>query len=111
MQFHTNCFTCSICAISITGPKGFINDPEDSLKQYCPDCYVEKFAERCSLSDCKRPIAPGTEYLMVDQSDDGKDPLKFHKDCFRCTACDQSLADATFIQDADGNFCETCAAA
>ena len=43
---------------------------------------MEKFAERCSLSDCGKPIAPGTEYLMVDQSDDGKDPLKFHKGLF-----------------------------
>jgi len=173
MQFHTNCFTCSICETNIAGPKGFINDPVDQLKQYChecysrdvapkcanekcqkpivgseggvrhrgkayhrncflcagcqqslaerrfsvqngspycPDCFVEMFAERCSMTSCGKPIAPGSEYLMVDQSDEGKDPLKFHKDCFRCTVCDVSLADTTFIQDNDGNFCEKCAA-
>merc|ERR1712121_270072 len=143
-QFHTNCFTCSICAENIAGPKGFINDPEDPLKQYChecysrdvapkctkceeaivgpeggvrhrgnpfhrhcflchgcgqslaerrfsvqdgspycPECFVDKFAERCSLTSCGKPIAPGTEYLMVDQSDEGKDPLKFHKVLYR----------------------------
>jgi len=31
------------------------------------------------MGSCGKPIAPGTEYLMVDQSDEGKDPLKFHK--------------------------------
>jgi len=148
MSFHTNCFTCSICTNNIAGPKGFINDPVDQLKQYChecysrdvapkcskceeaivgpeggvrhrgnpfhrncflchgcgqslaerrfsvqngspycPECFVDKFAERCSMGSCGKPIAPGTEYLMVDQSDEGKDPLKFHKGSQYNTFC------------------------
>merc|ERR1712212_37247 len=100
--YHTNCFVCQICTKNITGPQGFINDPVDAKKHYCHDCHLDKFAERCSLDSCKKPIPPGTQFLVVDAD-------KFHKDCFNCSGCEKNLADEAFVKDPEGNFCAVCA--
>ena len=50
----------------------FIFNSVENEKPFCTDCHLEKFAERCSLVSCKKPIPPGTQFLVVDAD-------KFHK--------------------------------
>ena len=86
-SFHTNCFTCSICTNNIAGPKGFINDPTDQLKQYCHECYSREVAPKCNK--CEEAIV-GPEGGVRHRGN------PFHRNCFLCQGCDQSLAEKRF---------------
>ena len=56
-----------ICTTIVISP-GSVEDE----KAYCTECHLDKFAERCSLDSCGKPIPPGTQFLVVDAD-------KFHK--------------------------------
>jgi len=96
--FHKKCFTCDGCSTELADVRFSV----ENEKPFCTDCHLEKFAERCSLVSCKKPIPPGTQFLVVDAD-------KFHKDCFNCSGCEKNLADEAFVKDPEGNFCAVCA--
>jgi hypothetical protein len=92
-QFHENCFLCSSCNSPI-GSKSFI--PKDS-KIFCVPCYEQNFATKCSL--CTKVISQGGVTYKNQP---------FHRECFTCTNCNQSLAGQRFTSRDEHPYCSEC---
>ena len=92
-QFHENCFLCSSCTTPI-GSKSFI--PKDS-KIYCVPCYEQNFATKCTL--CTKVISQGGVTYKNQP---------FHRECFTCTNCNQSLAGQRFTSRDEHPYCSEC---
>jgi len=92
-QFHENCFTCFECTRPI-GTKSFI--PKDS-KIYCVECYENNFATKCTR--CLKVISQGGVTYKNQP---------FHRECFTCTSCSQSLAGQRFTSREDHPYCSEC---
>ncbi|CAF0817822.1 unnamed protein product [Didymodactylos carnosus] len=92
-QFHEHCFTCFSCSQPI-GTKSFI--PKDQ-RSYCVPCYEEHFATKCTR--CQKVIAQGGVTYKNQP---------WHRDCFMCTNCKQSLAGQRFTSRDDHPYCADC---
>jgi len=92
-QFHENCFLCSSCNTSI-GSKSFI--PKDN-KIFCVPCYEHNFATKCTK--CVKVISQGGVTYKN---------MPFHRECFNCTNCQQSLAGQRFTSRDDHPYCSDC---
>lgn len=73
VTLHSACFKCEACTTPIAGP---YNTDADTLRQYHPRCYQEKFGRRCSV--CEKLLEG--KYCNVDSA-------AMHYDCFKCQAC------------------------
>jgi len=96
--YHKECFLCNGCGSTLGEGKFFTNADQP----FCPDCHTNKYAERCSLDSCGKPIPPGSQYVEIEAN-------KYHKNCFRCSNCNKVISDQPFVKDEDGNFCADCA--
>jgi len=96
--YHKECFLCNGCGSTLGEGKFFVNADQP----FCPDCHTNKYAERCSLDSCGKPISPGSQYVEIEAN-------KYHKNCFRCSNCNKVISDQPFVKDEDGNFCADCA--
>ncbi|XP_058801715.1 transforming growth factor beta-1-induced transcript 1 protein isoform X1 [Phymastichus coffea] len=92
-QWHEKCFCCVVCKSPI-GTKSFIPREQEI---YCAGCYEDKFSTRCVK--CNKIITTaGVTYK--------NEP--WHRDCFTCTHCDQSLAGQRFTSRDDKPYCADC---
>lgn len=73
MTLHSACFKCAACQTPIAGQ---YSTDADTLRQYHPRCYQEKFGRRCSV--CEKLLEG--RYCNVDSA-------AMHYDCFKCQAC------------------------
>ena len=73
LTLHSACFKCAACMTPIAGQ---YNTDADTLRQYHPRCYQEKFGRRCSV--CTKLLEG--KYCNVDRA-------AMHFDCFKCQAC------------------------
>lgn len=73
MQFHEDCFDCSVCNC-IIGSKDFFQ-AETGLPM-CLNCYEISKLPKCA--SCSNPISGA--YIMIDNK-----PI--HNECFKCTNC------------------------
>ncbi|CAF1222944.1 unnamed protein product [Rotaria sordida] len=92
-QFHEHCFTCYSCSQPI-GTKSFI--PRDQ-KSYCIPCYEQHFATKCT--GCLKVISQGG-VTYKDQP--------WHRECFTCTNCKNSLASQRFTARDGHPYCSDC---
>ncbi|CAF1128706.1 unnamed protein product [Rotaria sp. Silwood1] len=92
-QYHEHCFTCFACSQPI-GTKSFI--PKDQ-KSYCVPCYEENFATKCTR--CLKVIAQGGVTYKNQP---------WHRECFTCTHCKNSLAGQRFTSRDDHPYCADC---
>jgi hypothetical protein len=92
-QFHENCFLCFTCNQAI-GNKSFI--PKEN-KIYCVPCYENNFATKCTK--CAKVISQGGVTYKNQP---------FHRECFNCTNCQQSLAGQRFTSREDHPYCSEC---
>ncbi|CAF0763347.1 unnamed protein product [Adineta steineri] len=92
-QYHEHCFTCFACSQPI-GIKSFI--PKEQ-KSYCVPCYEEHFATKCTR--CTKVIAQGGVTYKNQP---------WHRECFTCTHCKNSLAGQRFTSRDDQPYCADC---
>ena len=72
-SLHSACFKCAACQTPIAGQ---YNTDADTLRQYHPRCYQEKFGRRC----CVCELLLEGRYCNVGSAG-------MHYDCFKCQAC------------------------
>eukprot|EP00092_Neocalanus_flemingeri_P032822 GFUD01035698.1.p1 GENE.GFUD01035698.1~~GFUD01035698.1.p1 ORF type:complete len:398 (+),score=121.48 GFUD01035698.1:82-1194(+) len=94
-QWHESCFICCTCK-SVIGAKSFIPSGNDI---YCDGCYEEAYAAKCSR--CSKVVTTGG-VTYRDQP--------WHRECFTCSHCQQSLAGLSFTSRQDQPYCADCAA-
>jgi len=88
-SFHTDCFRCKICDISLAG-SNVMTDEDREI--YCNKCYDQLFAEKCYA--CKKPIVPkdgsniAPKLKALDQN--------YHPECFKCQSCGLILEDGCY---------------
>lgn len=92
-QFHENCFLCFTCASPI-GTKSFI--PKEN-KIFCVPCYEQAYATKCTK--CSKVISQGGVSYKNSP---------YHRECFTCTNCQQSLAGQRFTSREDHPYCSDC---
>lgn len=93
--WHKECFTCFSCNSSLASKAFSIHDDN----RYCMDCYAKFFAKQCEI--CITPIIGG-EYFTLEDSN-------FHKECFKCSRCEISLANEGFVREGLELLCGSCA--
>ncbi|XP_076398167.1 four and a half LIM domains protein limpet isoform X3 [Megachile rotundata] len=92
-QWHEKCFCCVVCKNPI-GTKSFIPREQEI---YCAGCYEDKFATRCVK--CNKIITSGGVTYKNEP---------WHRDCFTCSNCNQSLAGQRFTSRDDKPYCADC---
>ena len=95
-QFHEGCFVCFTCSNPI-GTKSFI--PKEN-RIYCVPCYEDQFATKCTR--CVKVIIFIFQILnnfhiiyfikVISQGGVTYKNQPFHRECFTCTNCHNSLA-------------------
>ena len=93
-QWHEDCFTCCTCKANI-GSNSFIPSGSDI---FCNSCYEEAYAAKCA--GCSKVVTSG--WLTYRNQ-------PWHKECFSCTNCNQSLAGHSFTSRHDKPYCADCA--
>lgn len=91
--WHEECFKCVVCQEAI-GTSAFV--PKDGVF-YCPNCYQNQHSKRCA--ECGEPLSEGG-VLYNDQT--------WHKDCFSCYSCHESLASRPFSVHSGLRYCIEC---
>ncbi|XP_026671257.1 prickle planar cell polarity protein 3 isoform X5 [Ceratina calcarata] len=92
-QWHEKCFCCCVCKNPI-GTKSFIPREQEI---YCAGCYEDKFATRCVK--CNKIITSGGVTYKNEP---------WHRDCFTCSNCNNSLAGQRFTSRDDKPYCADC---
>ncbi|XP_014219059.1 calponin homology and LIM domain-containing protein isoform X1 [Copidosoma floridanum] len=92
-QWHEKCFCCVVCKNPI-GTKSFIPREQEI---YCAGCYEDKFATRCVK--CNQIITSGGVTYKNEP---------WHRDCFTCSHCNQSLAGQRFTSRDEKPYCANC---
>ncbi|RWS26783.1 four and a half LIM domains protein 3-like isoform X5 [Leptotrombidium deliense] len=92
-QWHENCFCCSICQNPI-GNRSFIPRENDI---FCSECYETKYSTRCVK--CNEIIGSGGVTYKNEP---------WHKECFACAKCNQSLAGQRFTSRDGSPYCSQC---
>ncbi|KAL6425260.1 hypothetical protein ACFW04_009473 [Cataglyphis niger] len=92
-QWHEKCFCCVVCKNPI-GTKSFIPREQEI---YCAGCYEDKFATRCVK--CNKIITSGGVTYKNEP---------WHRDCFTCSNCNNSLAGQRFTSRDDKPYCAEC---
>ncbi|XP_047521024.1 four and a half LIM domains protein 3 isoform X3 [Pieris napi] len=92
-QWHEKCFCCVVCKNPI-GTKSFIPREQEI---YCAGCYEDKFATRCVK--CNKIITQGGVTYKNEP---------WHRECFTCTNCDNSLAGQRFTSKDEKPYCAEC---
>ncbi|KAK9306958.1 hypothetical protein QLX08_002574 [Tetragonisca angustula] len=92
-QWHEKCFCCVVCKNPI-GTKSFIPREQEI---YCAACYEDKFATRCVK--CNKIITSGGVTYKNEP---------WHRDCFTCSNCNNSLAGQRFTSRNDKPYCAEC---
>ncbi|XP_076753212.1 four and a half LIM domains protein limpet isoform X2 [Xylocopa sonorina] len=92
-QWHEKCFCCVVCKNPI-GTKSFIPREQEI---YCAGCYEDKFATRCVK--CNKIITSGGVTYKNEP---------WHRDCFTCSNCNNSLAGQRFTSRDDKPYCADC---
>ena len=90
-QWHEDCFTCK----ANIGSNSFIPSGSDI---FCNSCYEEAYAAKCA--GCSKAVTSGG-LTYHNQA--------WHKECFSCTNCKQSLAGHSFTSCHDKPYCADCA--
>ncbi|XP_032511303.2 transforming growth factor beta-1-induced transcript 1 protein isoform X7 [Danaus plexippus] len=92
-QWHEKCFCCVVCKKAI-GTKSFIPREQEI---YCTGCYENKFSTRCVK--CNKIITQdGVTYKHEP----------WHRECFTCTHCNNSLAGERFTSRDEKPYCSEC---
>ncbi|XP_033231869.1 zinc finger protein 845 isoform X2 [Belonocnema kinseyi] len=92
-QWHEKCFCCVVCKNPI-GTKSFIPREQEI---YCAGCYEDKFATRCVK--CNKIITAGGVTYKNEP---------WHRDCFTCSHCNNSLAGQRFTSRDEKPYCAEC---
>jgi hypothetical protein len=114
-QFHENCFLCFGCNTAI-GTKSFI--PKDS-KIFCVPCYEQNFATKCT--SCTKVTELDLLFRLIhlqlkrfhlqqviSQGGVTYKNQPFHRECFTCTNCKESLAGQRFTSRDEQPYCSEC---
>ncbi|CUT98901.1 four and A half lim domains [Echinococcus multilocularis] len=94
-EHHTGHFACRSCDVSLTGQRYILRDEEP----HCLACYEAKFANTCE--QCKEKIGCDSKDLSFKER-------HWHEKCFKCSACNTSLADRPFATKDDQLYCSDC---
>ncbi|KAL3309112.1 Four and a half LIM domains protein 2 [Cichlidogyrus casuarinus] len=94
-EHHTGHFACKSCDQSLTGQRYILRDDEP----HCLACYENKFANTCE--QCKQKIGCDSKDLSFKER-------HWHEKCFKCSACETSLADRPFATRDDQLYCSDC---
>ena len=92
-QWHEDCFICSSCKKNI-GDNSFFPSGSDI---HCSSCYEESFSVKCT--GCSKAIISGGITYRGQP---------WHRQCFTCTHCNQSLAGLSFTTRDDKQYCTHC---
>jgi len=91
-SYHTDCFTCKVCNVSLAGEAVSVDDKDEI---YCSDDYDRMFAVKCG--SCKMPIVPVRGETTAPRLRAlGQD---FHPECFKCQTCGVMLEDGCYPLD------------
>lgn len=93
-DYHPECFVCSGCSKAFGG-ESFFNKENEGL--FCHGCHMEKYVSKCAK--CKEPLMEGG-LSYRDAS--------YHRECFLCTVCNQSLAGKRFTLYDEQPVCADC---
>ncbi|KER24923.1 hypothetical protein T265_14316, partial [Opisthorchis viverrini] len=91
-KWHPDCFLCTICRGKLANQSFHVKDDSP----YCTRCWKENFQPRCAT--CKQIIDPSEQYMTYNDN-------AYHKGCFTCAACHQSLAGKQFCIKDNGYYC------
>ena len=97
-DYHKQCFTCDSCGVELSKMKKSLTDRNGTGK-FCEPCHIKLFAPKCAK--CNQAIPP---YLPFTQIED----KTYHKECFACSRCKQSLANKKFFKNGNLTLCEHC---
>merc|ERR1712080_515798 len=94
--FHPECFICHQCRQEL---KGSIRQHEGH--NYCESCYGSTHAKKCGK--CFKALTEtGVQFVVYGEQ-------SFHKECFTCARCRETLSGKKFYQIEDeGKVCEGC---
>ncbi|XP_014674940.1 PREDICTED: four and a half LIM domains protein 3-like [Priapulus caudatus] len=98
-KYHEHCFVCQKCFLVLAGK---LFTPHEG-KAYCTECYLANFVRRCYR--CKKPlIGPNSKnYIAFEER-------AWHRHCFKCDNCKDSLLKDRFHMDHKRLLCPSCAA-
>lgn len=97
-EYHNACFCCSACNRPFN-ESSFI--PREG-KVYCETCFCIQFGKQCRK--CFLTISPTSGNGVVYRNE------HYHRDCFTCTNCEQSLTGQMVHSNKDKQepYCGTC---
>ena len=108
-QWHESCFICCTCKSNI-GAASFIPSGSDI---YCTGCYEDAYATKCSRCSkvghtvCLTLHCPTIQVVTTGGVTYRNQP--WHRECFTCSHCQQSLAGISFTSRQDKPYCAPCA--
>ncbi|KAK4472718.1 hypothetical protein MN116_003944 [Schistosoma mekongi] len=91
-KWHPECFVCTICKRTLADQSFHVRNDDP----YCANCLKENFQPRCAT--CRNIIDPSEQYMTYNEK-------AYHKNCFTCAACHQSLAGKQFCIKDNGYYC------
>ncbi|XP_075244194.1 four and a half LIM domains protein 2-like [Convolutriloba macropyga] len=93
-NYHTECFTCSHCQLTLDGKKFAV---QESGRMLCATC-LQNASFTCNI--CDEPIIGG-KYVEYRTS-------HYHEDCFLCAKCRNQIGQGKFTVTANGFYCALC---
>ncbi|CAH8450728.1 unnamed protein product [Schistosoma curassoni] len=91
-KWHPECFVCTICKRTLADQSFHVKNDDP----FCANCWKENFQPRCAT--CSKIIDPSEQYMTYNDR-------AYHKNCFTCAACHQSLAGKQFCIKDNGYYC------
>ncbi|KAL3318614.1 hypothetical protein Ciccas_002720 [Cichlidogyrus casuarinus] len=91
-KWHPDCFACEGCKTHLANQSFHQKDDVP----FCVNCWKERFQPKCE--GCKVTIDTSEQYTTYE----GK---AYHKQCFVCSSCKQSLAGKPFCIKEGQFFC------
>nr|CAH8829720.1 unnamed protein product [Trichobilharzia regenti] len=79
-KWHPECFVCTICKRTLADQSFHVKNEDP----FCANCWKENFQPRCAT--CNKIIDPCEQYMTYNER-------AYHKNCFTCASCHQSLAE------------------
>lgn len=96
MAWHEDCFVCAGCAGSLANVV-FVVNADNQLS--CHKCYDEQHAVPCPT--CDELVKLGHEKFKLGE-------LVWHRKCFQCHNCHDSLQPHSFWMHEQHNYCKNC---
>ncbi|VEL33666.1 unnamed protein product [Protopolystoma xenopodis] len=91
-KWHQECFVCSGCNAQLHNQSFHCKDETP----FCVACWKERFQPKCAT--CGVVIDPSEQYMTYNEK-------AYHKGCFTCDSCKQTLAGKQFCIKDNKYFC------